>query len=146
MSVVEKSIVIRAPVEEVFAINEDPRRVMEFVPGILRVSDYSYTPKRVGDIARITYSVLGLRFPSKVTVLEWAKNERMVTKMEGALKGTLTFSFTHVEGFTRVVWRVDYSMRGGILGQAANILLVQRMNEKNVERSLENLKLICESN
>ena len=109
MPVVEASIVINAPVERVFDLMDDPQRVVEYVPGIVRVSDFDRTPQRVGDSARVTYSVLGLRFP------------------------------------TRVTWHIDYTMKGGILGKAVNALLVQRLNEKNVERSLENLKLICEA-
>ena len=145
MPIVEKSIVIEAPPEEVFAMQDDPRRVMEYVPGIVRVSDYTYTSRRVGDTARVTYSVLGLRFPTKVTVLEWKRNKRMVMRMDRGLRGTLTFDYITHGGFTRVTWRIDYTMKGGILGKAVNAFLVQRMNEKNAERTLENLKLICEA-
>jgi hypothetical protein len=36
-------------------------------------------------------------------------------------------------------------VRGGIVGQAMNALLLERMNEKNIERMLENVKLIAET-
>ena len=88
--------------------------------------------------------MLGLRFPTKVTILQWEKNRLMVMHMDGGLKGTLTFSFTTHRGYTRVSWHINYNSKGGILGKAANALLVQRLNEKNVDRRLENLKLICE--
>jgi hypothetical protein len=36
-------------------------------------------------------------------------------------------------------------MAGGVLGKAMNAVLVERMNEKNAKRMLENLKLVCET-
>jgi uncharacterized membrane protein len=46
---------------------------------------------------------------------------------------------------TRVTARIEYVLPGGALGRAANALLVERMNEKNAERLLENLKLVAEA-
>jgi hypothetical protein len=40
---------------------------------------------------------------------------------------------------------MEYEMAGGILGKAMNAMLVERMNEKNAERLLENLKLVSEA-
>jgi hypothetical protein len=36
-------------------------------------------------------------------------------------------------------------MPGGVLGKAIDALLMERMNEKNAERMLENIKMIVES-
>ena len=144
MPKVEKSIVIDAPVKSVFAINDDPNRVMEYMPGIVRMADIVQTPRRTGDSARFTYSVLGLRFPTKHTILEWEQNKRMVVKLEGALNGTFTATYESQGSATKVTWRIEYKMKGRILEKVANHPLAERMNEKNVERGLENLKLICE--
>ena len=144
MPVVEASIVVNAPIDKVFALQDDPWKSSEYVPGVVHVGKVTYTDERLGDSATVVYSVLGLRFASKATVVEWVRNEKMVMKLEGGLEGTLRILFTTFQGATNVSWRISYSMRGGILGKAANALLVQRMNEKNIERSLENIKLICE--
>ena len=40
---------------------------------------------------------------------------------------------------------IDYRMRGGILGKAIDALLVERMNDRNAARMMENLKMISEA-
>ena len=42
-------------------------------------------------------------------------------------------------------WPCPIPEQGGILGKAMNAVLVERMNEKNAERLLENLKLVSEA-
>ncbi|MFQ5933167.1 MAG: SRPBCC family protein [Dehalococcoidia bacterium] len=145
MPVVEKSITIRAPVEKVFAVVDDPNRLQEYMVGITRTTDIVRTSGRIGDSVRFTYSVMGLRFPGKATTLEWKENQRIVVRLEGGIGGTFTATLQPEGASTRVNWHFDYTMRGGILGKAANALLVERMNERNVERGLENLKMLCEA-
>lgn len=145
MPTVEASIVINASVDEVFAVIDDPQRVTEYMPGVVQIYDYDYTPQRVGDQAMIVYSVLGLHIPTKVVIREWERNRWMIMYMDGGLKGTLTFSFVAYGGFTRVSWHIDYTMKGGILGKAVNTLVAEWMNRRNAERALRNLKQICET-
>ena len=39
MPVLETSIVINAPVEKVFAIEDDPKRLPEYLPGIVEIAE-----------------------------------------------------------------------------------------------------------
>ncbi len=145
MPTVQKSILINAPVGRVFATHDDPRRVPEYMPGMVRVADVVRTRRRIGDSQRLTYSVLGLRFPTKMTIQEWEKDRRMVVKLEGGLNGTFTATYDPQGSATRVTWRIDYALKPRILDKAVNLPLAEGMNEKNVQRGLENLKMICES-
>ena len=145
MPVIEKSIVINAPAERVFAIVDDPNRLPDYMVGIVRVADVVQTPVRIGDSMRFTYAVIGLRFPGKATILDWEQNSRVVAKLEGGIGGTYTVTLRPQSNATRATWRFDYTMKGGILGKAVNALLVERINEKNAERGLENLKMLCEA-
>ena len=145
MPVVERSIEINSPVETVFAIHDDPKRVVEYMPGIVRMSDIVQTQRRTGDSARFTYSLLGIRFPTKHTVLEWEQHKRIVVRLDGALRGTFTATYEPLGSNTRVTWRIDYTMAGRILQKVASLPLAERMSEKNVEQGLENLKMICEA-
>ena len=93
---------------------------------------------------RFTYTVLGLRFTGKGTLLEREANKNIVVKLEGGISSTQTTTYQPQDDATKVTWRFDYTMKSGILGKAVNRLLVERMNEKNAERGLENLKMLCE--
>ena len=132
MPIIERSIVINAPAEKIFAVEDDPTRLPEYLPGLVRIADYQQTPERIGESARYTYAVLGLRFTGKGTLLEREENKRIVTKIEGGIGGTQTTEYESQGNSTKVTWRLDYTMKGGILGKAANSLLVERMNEKTL--------------
>ena len=113
--------------------------------GVTRVSDFNQTPQRVGDTGRVTYSAMGLRFPMKFTVTAYEKNARFELSMEGGMTGTMNWELTPQGSGTALSLTLDYRMRGGILGKAVDELLVERMNDRNAERMLENLKMISEA-
>lgn len=144
MAVIQRSMVINAPAEQVFQILDTPQRSKEWAANLTRVADVVQTPKRIRDTARYTYSSLGIRFPMKLTVVEYVKGKKITLAMEGGMTGTMAFSVEPQGNPTRVTWNIDYSMKGGIIGKAVDRVLVERMNEKNAERSLENLRLLCE--
>ena len=145
MAVIEQSIVIDAPVEKVFAVHDDAHRVAEYMPGILRVADVVRTRGRRGDTTRLTFGLLGLRFPAKVTVEEWEENKHLVAKLEGALNGTFAVTYEVQGTATKVTWRLDYTLKRVILEKARNHPLAQRLTELNIAHGLQNWKLICES-
>ena len=73
MTVIQRSTTIQAPVERIFDLLDTPERAREWAVGLTRVSDVQRTDGRVGDTMRLTYSVLGLRFPMKFTVMEYER-------------------------------------------------------------------------
>jgi uncharacterized membrane protein len=60
------------------------------------------------------------------------------------MKGAWTWRLSPRGKSTHVTTTMEYEMTGGILGKAMNAVLVERMNEKNAERLLENLKRVSE--
>ena len=146
MAVIQRSTTIRAPVEKIFDLLDTPERAREWAVGLTRVSDIQRSDARVGDTMRLTYSVLGLRFPMKFTTIEYERPTKMVSRFEGGMRGTMSFTLNQAGDATQLNWEIDYTMRGGILGKIADTLMVERMNERNSLRSMEDIKLLCESN
>ena len=144
MPVIRKSTTVNAPAEKIFEILDAPARIIEYALGVTRVSGFHQTPQRVGDTGRISYSAIGLRFPMKFTTAAYEKNARVTLAFEGGMRGTMDWSLESQGGGTRLNLVIDYTMRGGIIGKALNALMVERMNEKNAERMLENLKMLSE--
>jgi uncharacterized membrane protein len=62
------------------------------------------------------------------------------------IMGKSRWFYTPEEEGIRVNCRFEYDMPGGSIGQAVNKLVVERMNVQNLEKSLENLKTVVESN
>lgn len=81
----------------------------------------------------------------KFTTVEYTSPTRIIQRMEGGMTGTFTWILEPRDGATQATVRIDYEMMGGVLGKAVNALLLERMNEKNAEGMLENLKMISEA-
>jgi len=144
MATINKSIDIDAPAERVFAILTDPSRLPEYAPGVSGVEDIRYTEQHIGDSYRATYSALGLHFPMTFTVIEHEIPTRRTTRFEGGMKGAWTWTLSPQGKGTHLTTTMAYEIAGGMLGKAMNAVLVERMNQKNAERMLENLKLVSE--
>ncbi len=100
---IEKSIVVDAPVEKVFAYISNPEHETEYMPGTDEVKDIQRLPD-----GRYTYTevskFLGLHLEFKEEQVEVIPNERIVEKMHGGgMEGTMTESLERLEdGKTRV--------------------------------------------
>ena len=145
MATIHKSIDIDAPAERVFAMLTDPKRLPEYAPGLISVENIRQTEQHLGDSFRAIYSVLGLHFPMTFTATEYEQPTKLTTRFEGGMKGTWTWRLSPRGKSTHLTTAMEYEMAGGILGKAMNAVLVERMNEKNAERLLENLKLVSEA-
>ena len=145
MATIRKSIDIDAPAERVFAILTDPKRLPEYAPGVISVEDIRQTEQHVDNSFRATYSVLGLHFPVTFTFTEYEQPTKLTSRFEGGMQGTWTWRLSPRGKSTCLTTEMEYEMAGGILGKAMNAVLVERMNEKNTERMLENLKLVSEA-
>ena len=145
MAVIEKSVTVAATADAVFAILDDPARIPEFAPGVQSVDVVRRTDERVGDSFKAAYKTAGITFPTIYTTELSQKPSKIVERMEGALMGRFNWTLAaDGESTTRVSVRIDYQMKGGLLGQAMDALMVRRMNEGNAEKMLENLKGLVE--
>jgi carbon monoxide dehydrogenase subunit G len=145
MSVIEKSALVSAPPAEVFEYLDDPERIPEYAPGVNRIEVTRRTDERVGDSYRTVYKVAGISLPSTFTTIEYARPEKVVARMEGAQMGTFDWRLQGEGDATRVTVHIDYKMKGGVIGKAMDALMVERMNEKNAQQMLDNLKRLAEA-
>ena len=145
MATIHKSIDIDAPAEWVFAILTDIKRLPEYARGLTSVEDIQQTEQHLGDSFRATYAVLGLHFSMTFTATAYEPPTKLTSRFEGGMKGTWTWRLSPSGRSTHLTMAMEYEMAGGILGKAMNAVLVERMNEKNAERMLENLKLVSEA-
>ena len=144
MSKVTKTISIDAPVEKVFLRCDDPNAMPLYVPSVTSVSDVRRSEKRIGDTFTVKYGMLGTHFDEDFTYTEYEKNRRIKARFEGAMEGSMGIALEPQGKSTKATLETEYEVSGGVIGKAVNKLLFERINEKNAERLLENLKLVCE--
>ena len=143
MTTVERSILINASPDAINAVTLDGRRLPEWYAGIQQAEPDDLFPEPGGKV-ELVYKAAGVTFNITMTSLELVRGQSVTQQMEGMITGTSRWVYTPEGDGTRVTATFEYEMPGGVLGKAINKLMVERMNAKNLEKSLENLKALVE--
>jgi uncharacterized membrane protein len=143
MARLEKSIVINAPVEKVFAFVDEPTNLPSIWPALEAISDVERLPSG-GSNSRYVYKMGGLRFEGHSVTTEYVPNQRLVTRSKGGIESTIRWVFQPEGGGTRVTFEADYTVPIPLLGKIAEAILV-RQNEQEAETILANLKARMEA-
>jgi hypothetical protein len=144
MTTIKKSIVIKGDPLEIDGLTSDTDRLPEWYTGVLRAEAGPGYPEQIGSQAKLAYKAAGVTFETTLTTLEFEAGKQSLFKMEGMITGTNRWTYATEEEGTRLTLEVDYEMPGGGLGKIADRLVVERMNDKNAETSLNNLKALFE--
>lgn len=149
MARVEKTIGIKAPPKKVWEMLAFDR-LLEWDEGTqknARSVEYTSevsTPKdkyRVGATAHMDTKRGGM----ELEITESLANKKLAYRAEeGNINAVQTYSLHAEEDGTRFTRVVDYDLPYGVFGKFLNSLFAQGMLEKEIGRSLENLKSILE--
>ena len=140
MAEIHKSVTIDAPAERVFDLLDDPSAIPSYTPNVERVEDLQRSEQRVGDTFRVIYKAVGMTFEEKFTITEHMRPTRLASSFENGMKGTFLYEIAPQGEQTTVKVDVDYELPGGPLGKAIDALLLERTNEKTIEKQLDNLR------
>jgi coenzyme Q-binding protein COQ10 len=143
MAKVERSILINAPTETIDQIALDASRLPEWYVGVEDTKPDDLYPEVDGRVL-LVYKAAGVTFNLALTVQELVRGDHISYQMTGMMIGTQEWGYTPEGSRTRLTALVEYEMPGGALGKIADKLVVERMNAKNLEQSLENLKALVE--
>lgn len=146
MAHISKSIVIAAPVAQVHATGQDPKRWTSWLVGLGEAEKVN-GDGGAGTVVEHSYMMAGARIPVTTEVLENSSGPEGATvrvKARGPLEGEHTWTYEPANGGTRVTLDMEYRVPGAALGKIADRLVVERMQARSFEQSLENLKLLCE--
>lgn len=141
---IERTTLIDAPVEKVFAYYSDPQNLPEVWPSLLEVTDVERDadghPRRFGWV----YKMAGMRFSGTTENTEFEPNRRYVAESKGGISSTITTVFEAKSGKTELRETVRYSVPVPLLGKVAQRFL-EKLNENEVEIIHANLKAKMES-
>lgn len=110
MAKIQKSSLIKAPVEKVFEYMGNPNNLPEILPSFLEVKDVQRAPG--GDISsyKWTYKMAGMRFEAITEITEGVPNQRIVIKDHGGIQGIRTTSFQPEDEDTSMTVEADYTI------------------------------------
>lgn len=142
---IKKEINIHAPAEKISDFLIEPSHYPEIWTGMLecegitRAPDGSHWSK-----TRFVYKMAGIRLDATSDTLEYVPARSLVSHSSGGIDNTLRWAFTPNGNDTNVSIVIQYHMPVPVLGKFAE-QLVARMNEREVQTMLENLKTRMES-
>jgi len=137
MAKIEKSIIINAPVEKIFAYIEDPMSNPEWLPSLMEVKDV--VGEGVEARFRWTYKMVGLRLEGESTATEYIPNQRIVSQTKGGVSSTWTWAFEPHDGGTKINLVVEYTVPIPVLGKLAEALVLKQ-NERELDLAMTNIK------
>lgn len=141
---VEKSVIVKAPVEKVFDYMAEAKSNLEWIPGMMDIRDFQDTDNHIGAHFRWTYKMAGIRFEGETTTLEWVQNKKMVTQSKGGINSKWDFTFEPQKDATRLLLSVEYEVPIPVLGKLAEAV-IRNQNEREAEMALSNLKARMEA-
>ena len=135
----ERSIVISAPVEEVFSYVADRSHLATIWPSLIAIKDVKSLPSG-GSAFKYVYKMAGWRLEGTGSDSEYVARERIITLLTGDLEGTITFRFEAVSPKqTKAHLAVAYTVPEKAVQRVGEPFVAQ-MNEHEGELVLRNLK------
>jgi uncharacterized membrane protein len=142
MTLIQKSVTINAPVDNVLAILEDPERQSELNPNLKLLS---HRPSPLGFYDTTwEYKMAGIKFNGESTVTAYEKGKHIVFESKGGIDSRWEWTINAQGSTTEVSLALNYKMPGSFLGAAFNKLVIEGQNEKDIEGELANLKRLSE--
>jgi carbon monoxide dehydrogenase subunit G len=135
---VERSIHVEAPVEDVFSFMDDPENQAAVTPSLGAVEAVERL-ENGGKRVRYTYSMVAVPLDGTVEAVEYDPPNRIVWELSGAIEGEIRQTYEPEDGGTRVTYAADYRLPVPVVDRVA-APLIRRYNEREVRRTLENLK------
>ena len=139
MSKAEASIVIEAPIDDVFEKTASPETGPVFIPNLNENFNLSTSKREVGQHWQWRYNLFGVDITGTARVVSFEPNRDYLLETDGDARSRWTYSFEPAGNGTRVSLSIDYDMPTGKL---ANITaaIAERMNQQACEQAMANLK------
>lgn len=144
MAKASASIVIHKPVQEVFEYTASPVNGPAFIPNLNDNSNIQPEKSGVGQTFDWRFNMSGVDLRGKAEVTEYNAPHRVKIVSTGDGSSTWTYSFQEENGGTKVNLEVDYEIAETAIQKLANMLVVEKLNQRTAEQSVENLKTILE--
>jgi uncharacterized membrane protein len=140
MATIQRTISIHAPVDRVFDFLADPTHLPAIWPAMVAVRNVEL--HEAGASFDWDYKLLGVTIHGHSDPIEQVRNLRHVTKSVRGIPNTFRWQYAAHDADTDVTLEVEY--KSPIPGRLAE-RLVGRVNEREAETLLENLKRTMEA-
>lgn len=140
---IRKSIRIAAPIDVVFEYLTNPHNLLEIWPSMVEVSNVQLKGDGTHSYDWV-YKMAHLKFHGHSETIELEKNARVVVRNDTGIPSTFIWTYAGDDGNTKLTVEVEYTLPIALLDKLAEPFIA-RINEREAETLLENLKLRMES-
>lgn len=144
MPVIERSILIDAPIEEVFEYVADYRNTLKYQRQFSKFEAVGQPAYGLGLTVDARGRFKGIPIHSKLRITEFVKNERIVSRSIEGLKSDVEWSFAGEGTQTRVRFTASYAWPVPILSKTLRRVLEAELASMT-ESSLRALKRLVEA-
>ena len=141
---ITKSSFIYSSIQRVFDACDNPKALVIYLPSVINVV-VSRQTHSVGDKFTVTWSFLGAHFDECFTYISYQKPLRIRSEFQGDFVGFMEIKLASEGDGVKAIFDCRYEMPSNILGRAFDKLLARRRLERDAERFLQNLKIVCEA-
>ncbi len=144
MSKVSATVAINKPVQDVFEYAASPFNGPSFIPNLNENTNIQPEKAGVGQTFDWRFNMGGVDLRGKAEVTEYDAPHRAKIVSTGDTNSTWIYSFQEENSSTKVTLEVEYELAESALQKMANKLVIEKLNQRTAEQSLENLKTILE--
>lgn len=143
MSVISSSVLINASAERVFKVITNPKEVVTFIPGAMRVTNVPQLPIKRGDVVSWEFLLLGLPLKGKWVVDEVTSPNVYIAQMKGSVEGQLTYSILPKGKFSKLTIDFDYKLPDALI-KRYTLRLIEPHAQGIINNYLSSLKTYLE--
>lgn len=139
MLTVRESVYIDASPDDVFAFLDEPARQTSFTPHLTESTEIERLDNG-GARARYRYDLYGWALRGEVRAADYVPSERIVWTMSGDLQGTIRWYIDPEDDGSRLTYAATYTVPGPAVLRPLLTPVVERFNQKELRRLLDNLR------
>ncbi len=143
MTKILRELEIKAPVQKVFDMICDPKKLPEIWPNVIEIKNVKES-NLGGYNYSWAYTMLGLQLEGKTQVMGFLANRRLVTKSTKGIESIVTWSFQEDgEEESHLTFEMEYEIPASLLNRHPEQLILEN-NGHEVDAMLRNLKTTAE--
>jgi uncharacterized membrane protein len=139
---VDNEVIINTPVGKIFEYIAQPRNLQQIWPSLVEIKNQQLLPNG-GYRYQWTYKMSGIHFTGTGECIDLVPNVVLASKNTGAIDSIVRFSFRSKDIQTKVMLSIEYEVPSTLLGHLAEIIIL-KMNDKEAELILDNLRILFE--
>ena len=142
MTHIQRSVNLTKSPEQVLGYIADVRNHPAFISALRSVSDLSGDSRTPGARWKWTFVMAGVEIQGSAETTAFEPGKLFSYKTEGGVQSKFTYRVEAAGTDNRLVVEVDYEPPAGVLGRVADKTFLEKQNESEADRTVQNLKVI----